>query len=77
MSATVPALLTLEDYLELEKTSTTRHEFVDGVMVAMAGEKRRHNRIARAIYSLLLNRARELGCEVVFESVSCFMCARQ
>jgi Uma2 family endonuclease len=43
MSPTTPTLLTLEDYLELEKTSETRHEFVDGVMVAMAGGKRCHH----------------------------------
>jgi Uma2 family endonuclease len=54
MSATTPKLLTLEEYLELERTSDSRHEFVDGEMVAMASEKRRHNRIVGAIYRLLI-----------------------
>jgi Uma2 family endonuclease len=69
MSATATKPLTLQEYLEREKTADVRHEFVDGVMVAMAGETRRHNRIAGRIYQLLLERAEKLGCEVVFELV--------
>ncbi len=69
MSVTAPKLVTLEEYLELEKTSELRHEFVDGVMVAIAGEKRRHNRVVGTLYRLLVEPALEQGCEVVFESV--------
>jgi Uma2 family endonuclease len=69
MAATTPKLLTLEEYLELERTSDIRHEFVDGELIAMAGEKRRHNRVVGAIYRLLIERALERHCEVVFESV--------
>ncbi len=69
MSTTVTKPLTIEEYLEREKASDVRHEFVDGVMVAMAGEKRRHNRIVSRILRLLIEKAEALGCEIVFESV--------
>jgi Uma2 family endonuclease len=69
MAVTTTKLLTLEEYLRLEHTNETRHEFVDGIMLAMAGEKRRHNRLAGRIYRLLLEKAELLGCEVAFESV--------
>jgi Uma2 family endonuclease len=42
MTAIAKKSLTVEEYLALEKASETRHEFIDGVMVAMAGETRRH-----------------------------------
>jgi Uma2 family endonuclease len=61
--------ITFEEYLELEKTSSIRHEYVDGELHAMAGEKIRHNRIAGQLYALLLARAIERGCQIVIESV--------
>jgi Uma2 family endonuclease len=61
--------MTLEEYLELEKTSDVRHEYVDGELHAMAGEKRRHNRIAGNVYRLLMDAAIARNCEVVFEAV--------
>ena len=69
MSTTATKPLTMQEYLEREKASDVRHEFIDGVMVAMAGEKRRHNRLAGRIYRLLLEKAEALDCEVAFESV--------
>jgi Uma2 family endonuclease len=36
---------TLEGFLELEARSQTRHEFVDGLMFAMAGGTDYHNRL--------------------------------
>lgn len=41
------------DYLEGEKSSQTRHEYVDGQVYAMAGSSKRHNRIAGNIYRKL------------------------
>lgn len=41
--------LSVEEYLELEKESDIRHEYVDGELLAMAGEKRRHNRLVRRL----------------------------
>ena len=69
MAATLEKKLTLAEYLELEKNAEVRHEFVDGQMLAMAGEKRRHNRIAGRIYALLLETANTQNCEIAFETV--------
>jgi Uma2 family endonuclease len=42
-----PALKTIsvEDYLRMEETAETKHEYVDGDIVAMAGATREHNEI--------------------------------
>jgi Uma2 family endonuclease len=61
--------LTVEEYLELEKTSEIRHEYVDGELLAMAGEKRRHNNLVARLVRLLADVANEKKCELVFESV--------
>ena len=61
--------LTVEEYLELEKTSEIRHEYVDGELLAMAGEKRRHNNLIRQLVLVLTSVALQKGCELVFESV--------
>jgi Uma2 family endonuclease len=61
--------ISLEEYLELEKTATERHEFVDGQMLLMAGEKRRHNRVAGRVYALLLEQVAMQGCEIAIETV--------
>jgi len=42
-----------KDYLEGEKVSDVRHEYVDGKVYAMAGSSKRHNRIAGNIYRAL------------------------
>jgi Uma2 family endonuclease len=51
-----PALKTIsvEDYLRMEETAETKHEYVDGDIVAMAGATREHNEIVS-------NLIRELG----------------
>lgn len=50
-------LISVTDYLEGELTSPTKHEFVEGVVCAMAGATGTHNRIATnatgAMYSQL------------------------
>ena len=38
--------VTLEQYLEMERKSETRHEYVNGKVVAMAGESSTHNLLA-------------------------------
>lgn len=45
--------LSVEDYLEMEKTATVRHEYVAGEVYAMVGVSRRHSRIAGNIFRLL------------------------
>lgn len=68
--------MTVEEYLEFEKTSNVRHEYVDGqvfpmdsVINAMAGESKRHNRIASRIFRFLDVHLEDAQCELYFEAV--------
>ena len=61
--------MTVNEYLEFEKHSEVRHEYVDVELLAMAGEKKRHNRIAGKIFRLLADIAEARGCEVFIENV--------
>lgn len=56
--------LTVEEYLELEKTSSVKHEFVGGEVHAMTGASGRHNRISGNIFAVLWNAARGGPCRV-------------
>ena len=60
-------LVSLQDYLEGEKDSPIRHEYVDGYVYAMAGASDRHNRIAINLTSRLNERLIE-GPREVFTS---------
>lgn len=55
--------LSLEEYLEGEKTSSVRHEFVDGQVFAMAGASANHNRVARNLVSHLTTHLAATPCE--------------
>jgi Uma2 family endonuclease len=55
--------ISAEDYLEGEKNSPVKHEFVYGEVFAMAGTTDNHNRIAGNIYSRLLADLRDENCE--------------
>lgn len=44
--AEIPALVSVEDYLEGEKVSELRHEYVDGQIYAMVGASRAHGLLA-------------------------------
>ncbi len=61
-------LLDIEEYLELEKEATERHEFVGGIVHAMTRPTLRHNRIAGNIYAALLSAARGGPCRVYIEN---------
>jgi Uma2 family endonuclease len=63
------ARMTVNEYLEFEKRSEVRHEYVDGELMAMAGEKKRHNRIAGKIFRLLADIAEARGCEVFIANI--------
>lgn len=52
----LPAI-TAEQYLQLERASEMRHEFLDGLMYAMAGESRDHS-------SICFNLAAEIGAQI-------------
>jgi Uma2 family endonuclease len=55
--------MTVEEYLEGEKSSEVRHEYVDGHVYAMAGASDDHNRIAGNIFGELHERLRGKRCE--------------
>jgi Uma2 family endonuclease len=61
--------LRLEDYLEFEEQSATRHEFVAGQIHALTGASRRHNRISGNIASRLIAAARGTPCRVYVSDV--------
>lgn len=55
--------ISVEDYLEGEKISPVKHEYIDGEVFAMAGTSDRHNRIAGDIYTALAVHLRNSPCE--------------
>jgi Uma2 family endonuclease len=56
--------LTPEEYLQLEETSSIKHEYIDGEVYAMAGATDAHVTIALNIAILLRNHLRGSGCRV-------------
>jgi len=55
--------VSVEDYLETERTSSAKHEYLCGVVYAMAGSKNRHNRIATNILVSLGTQLRGRRCQ--------------
>lgn len=55
----LPRRASYADYLAVERASECRHEFIDGVIVAMAGGSDEHNRIAGRLAQLLGSRETE------------------
>jgi Uma2 family endonuclease len=56
--------ISIAEYLEREKDSPVRHEYVDGQIYAMAGASARHNRIALNLASRLSDHLNGGPCEV-------------
>jgi Uma2 family endonuclease len=55
--------ISLNEYLEREERSVTRHEFYRGQIFAMAGASPRHNRIAGNIFARLHQLLEGTNCE--------------
>jgi Uma2 family endonuclease len=51
-----------EEYLEGEKISPVKHEYIQGQVYAMAGASDAHNLITGSFYSFLRNHLRGKGC---------------
>jgi Uma2 family endonuclease len=51
-----------EEYLEGEKKSPVKHEYIKGQVYAMAGASDAHNLITGSFYALLRNHLRGKGC---------------
>lgn len=57
-------LMTVEEYLEFEDKTELRHEYINGVVYAMAGASLAHNQITFRFATGLSNRLRGGPCEV-------------
>ena len=62
MSSPAPTLFTEAEYVALERASEQKHEFVDGVIVGMAGARPPHNVICANLIAALVNLCRDKGC---------------
>ena len=58
-----------EEYLEGERFSYIRREYVDGTVYAVAGASADHNRISGNIFTELSNRLRSSRCEAFMSAV--------
>lgn len=63
MPATSP-LISVEEYLEGERQSEIRHEYIDGQVYAMGGASRTHGLIVNALAFALTPAARHKGCQL-------------
>src|SRR5689334_18718592 len=57
-------VISIDEYLEGEEHSQTKHEYVRGRVYAMVGTSRAHNTLALRLASRLLNRLDGTGCQV-------------
>ena len=58
-----PYRFTVEEYLAFERASDERHEYLDGVIYAMAGESPDHGRICTNLVATLVPQLRGSICE--------------
>lgn len=56
------AYFTPEEYLDIERISLIKHEYLDGQIVAMAGASKAHVIITGNLSALILNHLRGTGC---------------
>lgn len=59
----------VEEYIEGELVSLDRHEYIGGVVYAMAGESRNHNDISLNLATALKTKLRGKPCKVNMENV--------
>lgn len=56
---------TVEDYLEMERASEVRHEYLDGEVFEMSGESLSHGRICTNIVASLATQLKGKPCDVL------------
>jgi Uma2 family endonuclease len=61
--------LSLEQYLQKERFSETRHEYTDGQLIEMPNETRRHNYLILRLILLLDDLVNAKGFEMSAQSV--------
>ncbi|MEZ5451953.1 MAG: Uma2 family endonuclease [Thiothrix sp.] len=71
------AYLSEQDYLEAEKHSEIRYEYVDGQVYAMAGASKRHGEIAVNISTAFRIAARQSPCKVYASDVKVRVAGRK
>ena len=57
--------LSVEEYIRLEQQSESRHEYINGQLVEMPGEKDINNQIAGLIYIFLLTHLTQKGYKLL------------
>lgn len=62
-------LYSVEEYLALEASSDTRHEYVGGQIYAMTGGSLRHNRICLNLVQILLPQLEGTPCQMFMNDV--------
>lgn len=62
-TAQKPAFISEEDYLDGEKVSDIKHEYIDGQVYAMSGAHANHNRIAGNVYRKMGNHLEGKPCQ--------------
>lgn len=65
MTSAAPQKFTVDEYLALERASETKHEYVAGSIVAMAGARPAHNMLAANTTAALRALARRAGCVIM------------
>ncbi len=65
-------LYTVEEYLAFERESEERHEYLDGVLYAMAGESPAHADISANLVYELMRQLRERPCRVRIKDTKVF-----
>ena len=61
--------ISLENYLESEKTAEIRHEYVNGEIFAMVGSSKDHNLISGNLYGLIRTALTDRPCRVFMSDV--------
>jgi Uma2 family endonuclease len=69
--------LSVEEYLQFEETSVTKHEYIGGELFAMTGATKRHNVISLNIASALHDHLRGGPCRAYVESVKVRLTAKR
>lgn len=73
----LPRLISVEEYLDGEKFSNAKHEFIGGQVYAMAGSTRSHNHAAVNLVSELRTHLRGGPCEAYLGDVKVRLFIRQ
>lgn len=61
--------ISVEDYIEGEKITEIRHEYLDGEVYAMSGASKRHNRIALNMLRKIADHLDSTDCRVFYNEV--------